>query len=315
MLIEFEESEHIYSVNGDIASISVTELLHKHGLAPDYSGVNPDILKASAEKGKTIHKDLELILNEQGYEPKTEQGKEFAKWVEENIDCGVGEQMLAYNKDGTIFVGTADFMGFMKDGSLVMGDHKTTSKFQREYISWQVSLLDYFARQLKGEKVNGHTIHWSGAKKFYCFHYYADTLKVIELDKIPDEEIERLLDCEIKGETYQRQVLAIDSELEKMFVAAENEYSALKKAMEIAKAKSDTLRAEICKLFEQQGIKSWENELLKVTYTQASDKILIDSKKLKEKYPQIYTDCQKLSKTKATIRVTNRAESDSDLEF
>ena len=45
MIVEFEEKDHIYSVNGDIASISVTELLKKHGLSPNYDGVNKQALR------------------------------------------------------------------------------------------------------------------------------------------------------------------------------------------------------------------------------------------------------------------------------
>ena len=94
MIIEFEEKGHVYSVNGEIASISVTELLAKHGLAPDYSGVDKKKLRESSAIGKEVHKDLENVLNVAGYEPKTQQGKQFKEWVEQNLDCGVGEQML-----------------------------------------------------------------------------------------------------------------------------------------------------------------------------------------------------------------------------
>ena len=63
MEIGFEEKGHIYSINGEIASISVTELLTKHGLAPNYNGTSRAKLKESAEIGKAVHKDLENILN------------------------------------------------------------------------------------------------------------------------------------------------------------------------------------------------------------------------------------------------------------
>ena len=106
MIVDFEEKGHIYSVNGEIASISVTELLAKHGLAPDYSGISKAKLKESADNGKAVHKDLEDILNVAGYEPKTEQGKHFAEWVKENLDCGVGEQKLGYEYNGLIIAGT-----------------------------------------------------------------------------------------------------------------------------------------------------------------------------------------------------------------
>lgn len=307
MIIEFEEKGHIYTVNGDIAGISVTELLAKHGLAPDYSGINKQKLRESADKGKEVHKDLEDVLNIAAYKPKTEQGKHFAKWVKENLDCGVGEQMLAYEYKGLIIAGTADVMAIGKDRTLIVADHKNTAKFHREYVSWQVSILDYFARKLGREKVNGKILGWKGAKEFYCFHYNPKTgeMKVHELEKVADEEIERLIECEYKNEIYQRTVLVIDPELEQKYLLAEEKFMAIEKQAKELQNARDELRAELLKLFEQQGIKSWESRdgKLLVTYVAPSEQLRVDSAKLKTKYPQVFTECQKLSKVKAQIRV------------
>lgn len=314
MIIEFEEKDHIYTVNGEIAGISVTELLAKHGLAPDYSGINKQKLRESADKGKEVHKDLEDVLNIAAYKPKTEQGKHFAEWVKENLDCGVGEQKLAYEYKGLIIAGTADIMAIAKDKTLIVADHKNTAKFHREYVSWQVSILDYFARKLGREKVNGKILGWKGAKEFYCFHYDPKTgeMKVYELEKIADEEIERLIECEYNNEIYQRAVLVIDPELEQKYLLAEEKFMEFEKqGKELQKARDD-LRTELLKLFEEQGIKSWESRdgKLLVTYVAPSEQLRVDSTKLKTKYPQVFTDCQKLSKVKAQIRVKVRGEDD-----
>lgn len=307
MIVEFEEKGHIYTVNGEIAGISVTELLAKHGLAPDYSGINKQKLRESADKGKEVHKDLEDVLNIAAYKPKTEQGKHFAKWVKENLDCGVGEQKLAYEYKGLIIAGTADVMAIGKDRTLIVADHKNTAKFHREYVSWQVSILDYFARKLGREKVNGKILGWKGAKEFYCFHYNPKTgeMKVHELEKVADEEIERLIECEYNNEIYQRAVLVIDPELEQKYLLAEEKFMAIEKQAKELQDVRDELRAELLKLFEQQGIKSWESRdgKLLVTYVAPSEQLRVDSAKLKTKYPQVFTDCQKLSKVKAQIRV------------
>lgn len=314
MIIEFEEKDHIYTVNGEIAGISVTELLAKHGLAPDYSGINKQKLRESADKGKEVHKDLEDVLNIAAYKPKTEQGKHFAEWVKENLDCGVGEQMLAYEYKGLIIAGTADIMAIAKDKTLIVADHKNTAKFHREYVSWQVSILDYFARKLGREKVNGKILGWKGAKEFYCFHYDPKTgeMKVYELEKIADEEIERLIECEYNNEIYQRAVLVIDPELEQKYLLAEEQFMAIEKQAKELQSVRDEFRAELLKLFEEQGIKSWESRdgKLLVTYVAPSEQLRVDSTKLKTKYPQVFTDCQKLSKVKAQIRVKVRGEDD-----
>ena len=241
MIVNFEEKGHIYSVNGEIASISVTELLTKHGLSP-YSGANKAKMKESADVGKAIHKDLEDILNVASYEPKTEQGKQFAEWVKENLDCGVGEQMLGFESNGLVIAGTADVMAIAKDKTLSIADHKNTSHFHREYVSWQVSILDYFARKLGKEKINGKLLNWKGAKRFICFHYDPKTGKMTahELNKVADEEIERLLDCELRDEIYQRPTLVIDPELQQKYLQAEENFIAFEKQIKaVQKVRDD----------------------------------------------------------------------------
>lgn len=310
MLIEFDESTHTYFVDGDVANISVTELLAKHGLAPDYSGVNKKSLAYASKRGKEVHKDLENIFNKKDYTPTTKQGEQFAKWVKENVDCGVGEQMLAYNYKSMIFVGTADVMAIMKDGAYMVGDHKNTSKFHREYVSWQVSLLDYFARKLGTRNVNGKQIIWKGATKFYCFHYDPKIfeMRVYELDKVPDREIERLLECEYQGEIYTRQELAIDKRFAEKFEKAEQYVLQVQETLRMAEENARKYREEMLSYFEQQGIKSWETENIKVTYVPQMERLSVDSKALKEKYPNAYSECQKLNKVKAQLRIKKRGD-------
>lgn len=315
MIVNFEEKGHIYSVNGEIASISVTELLTKHGLSP-YSGAKTSKMKESADVGKEIHKDLEDILNVASYEPKTEQGKQFAEWVKENLDCGVGEQMLGFENNGLVIAGTADVMAIAKDKTLIIADHKNTSQFHREYVSWQVSILDYFARKLGKEKINGKLLNWKGAKRFICFHYDPKTGKMTphELNKVADEEIERLLDCELHDEIYQRPMLVIDPELQQKYLQAEENFIAFEKQVKAVQKVRDDLRAEMLRLFEEQGIKSWESPdgKLLVTYIPQTEQVRVDSTKLKDKFPQVFTECQKLSKVKSQIRVTVRGEDDGE---
>lgn len=308
MFIDFEEKQHIYSVNGEIASISVTELLAKHGLAPNFEGVNKNKLKESAEIGKRVHKDLENILNKAKYTPKTPQGVNFNKWVKKNLDCGVGEQMLAYEYNGMIIAGTADVMGILKNGKYLIADHKNTAKFHREYVSWQVSLLDYFARKLEGEKVNGIRINWKSADKLICFHYNKKTgeMTVYELEKIPDIEIERLIKCEYKGEKYKRPVLVVDNEIREQFLQAEKRLAEIELERKNAEKTVKELREKFCELFEQQGIESWisPNGLIKVTYVAPCDSLTVDTRKLKDNYPQVFDKCQKLTKKKSYVKVT-----------
>ena len=311
MLIDFDEKSHTYSVNGDIASISVTELLAKHHLAPNFDGVDKNLMKKAAEEGRKVHADLEKIFNEEKYELETPQAKEFEKWVKEKVKCGVGEQLLAYDYKGMTIAGTADVMGFMKDGSLFVGDHKNTAQLNKEYVSWQVSLYDYFARQLKGEKLNGKPFNWQGAEQFYYFHYDKKNdgkLDVIPLEKVPDIEIEKLLEKEYNGEIYERPALVVAPELQLEFTKRQKSIIRLKKQLESAEQKMESVREKLIELFEQQNIIKWEADGMTVTYIAPTETHTIDSAKLKRELPQVYDRYQKVSKKKATVRITVKGE-------
>lgn len=316
MIVDFDKDNHCYSVDGEIATISVTELLRKHGLAPSYKGASSKALKEKAEIGTEVHKDLENILNLKGYKPTTKQGEHFEKWVEENLDCGVGEQMIGYQHNGLTIAGTADIIGILKTGEVLIADHKNTSTFYRESVTWQVSLLDYFLRKLGTDMINGQELNWKGATKFYCFHYNPKTceMEVKELAKVPDSELERLLDCELKGEKYQRPKLVIPKEMQLDFEKAEEELAFVELNYKLAKERAENLRSQLCKLFEEQNIKSWEspNGKLRVTYTEPVDVVSLDKDLVKKKYPMVYSECQKLTKRKASVRITNR-EKDEEL--
>lgn len=311
MEILLDESNHQYTVDGEIASISITELLAKHHLAPDYGKVDKKVLKAKAEEGKKVHKDLENLLNKAKYKAETPQGEAFDKWVDENVDCAVGEQPFAYKYNTMLVCGTADVVGQLKDGSWFVGDHKTTSAFNRSYVSWQVSLLDYFARQCSGQTINGHRINWVGATKFYCFHYNElGELKVYELDKVDDGEIERLLNAEFNNEIYLPTQLIVDNELITNIEDLEIQVAVMERQLELTKQRAEFERQKLLKLFEEQRVISWESPsgLVKITYIAPHERMNVDTKKLKEKYPQAYEECQKPTQIKASLRINVRED-------
>lgn len=316
MQIELLEKTHTYLVNGDIASISVTELLAKHKLAPDYSDVKKEILKDKASKGKTVHKDIENILNSKAYTPTTPQGEQFLEWASKNLDCAVGEQPLALDFNGMIICGTCDIMGFTKDGNAFICDTKTTSKIYKDTVAWQVSLLDYMARNCGDDIINGKEFHWKGASKFLCHHYdlKENAFREIELEKVPDEEIEKLLNCEYNNEIYEQKVLVIDEDLKAQIEKAEVELKEIETAYKEAEKKAKELREQLCEAFRTQNVKSWESadKSILITYVCQTQRMSVDSTKLKKEFPRAYELCQKISTVKDSVQVKLRNDESED---
>lgn len=313
MYITMDEKTHTYFVDGQIADISVTELLHKHGLAPNYDGVDEEVLNAARERGKSVHADIEKYIMADGYIPETREGLAFAHWAEMKTEWALAEQKLAIEWKGKFIACTADLLAVLaleKGPSVsVIADHKTTSRFQREYVSWQVSIYDFIARHIGRQMINDKVFYWQGAEKFLCFLYDKEgKMEVKECDKIPDSEIERLLECELKGERYTRRELVLPDEMGLELNAAEETLVFYEKAYKAAKERSDKARAALTAEMERQGVFNYESDRLKVSYRAASESVIVDSTRLKKEQPKLFAEYSKISKRKATVIISVKGE-------
>ena len=59
--VTFDVAKHLYK-RGETPLISVTQLLKKHGLAPDYGAVPADVLERKAALGTAIHAEIENYI-------------------------------------------------------------------------------------------------------------------------------------------------------------------------------------------------------------------------------------------------------------
>ena len=64
------------------------------------------------------------------------------------------------------------------------------------------------------------------------------------------------------------------------------------------------MREQLEAAMEQYGIKSFENDLVKITYTEPTTRTSVDSAKLKKNHPDVYAECSKVSEVKGSVRIT-----------
>ena len=73
-----------------------------------------------------------------------------------------------------------------------------------------------------------------------------------------------------------------------------------KKAIE---AREKDMREKLKAAMEQFGVKSFDNDLVKVTYIAATTSRTVDTAALKKKYPAIAEECSKVSNKSAYIKI------------
>lgn len=285
----FDKETHTYTLDGK-PLISVTQLMEKHGLSPNYNGVDEDTLKVSAERGTLIHKEIESYIKK-GEIGFTEEVAQFVSYVRENkVDIKGSE--VTFNND--LVAGTCDLIINSRKGYLIVADIKTTSTLHKDSVAWQLSLYAY----LSGNKTMNHG---------QAFHFTNEGLKVVDIPLKPVEEVEKLLECERKGEIYKQELIVEGYELAKLYEAEQI----------IIKAKEEQKRAEetqkevynaILKAMEEQGVKTYETDTMKITYVAPTTRVTLDTTRLKKENPLVAKAYEKETETKASLRITLKGD-------
>lgn len=296
----FDPETHTYFLNGK-PLISVTQLLKKHGLAPDYSGVDEETLNRAAERGTLIHNEIEDYIKsgEVGFTP------ELVSFIERFKTVGydfVASEVAVHND---VIAGTIDLIldSVAPDNEEYIIDFKTTSSINFEAVSWQLSLYAYL-RAVTAER------YFSVKTKLQEWHFQPDgSLRVIDIPLQPWEEIERLLECERNGETYTRNLEGIVTDAQVAEIEyAENLIAEADRQKKEAEARLDGIKASLQAEMEKRGIKSFETDRLKLTYVLPGERTTIDSARLKKELPDIAAQFSKTTSTAASLRITFKGD-------
>lgn len=94
------------------------------------------------------------------------------------------------------------------------------------------------------------------------------------------------------------------TQIDKQDLAIIEEFYNLEKQAKEIKARQADLRADLVEIMEDYAVKSWENNLFKVTYVGTTSRQSLDSKALKTKYPDVYEEFTKESTVKPSVRIT-----------
>ena len=288
--LTFIEDTHEYFLD-DKKLISVTQLMQKHGLAPNYGDVPSEVLRAKAERGSLVHKEIEEYIKEGNIG--------FTNELIEFINADKGEVLKSeFKVNNDIVAGTVDLLLY-KNNEYIIADLKTTSELHIDAVSWQLTIYAYLLGQINPMiKVT----------KGQAFHFNKDgKLNIVDIVLKPFEEIERLMECERNNEKFELKKIASDEQLMQLL-----EVEALIKSIEEKKKKAEEqakeLMAELMKAMEANGVKSFENDLIRITYIAPSTRQSIDSAKLKKEQPAIYASYLKSSEVKASLRITLKEE-------
>ena len=182
--LEYIDSTHTYLFNGLVIP-SITQILSKK-FGHKYDNVRPDVLKNAAERGTRIHQAIQDFC-ESGTEDDSQELYNF-KFLKKMykfavLKCEV--PVVIFENKKPIAAGRLDLLLKNKNGAIEIGDIKTTSTLDKEYLAYQLNLyrIGYEQSYNATNQISGlKGIHLREEKRKYVDIPVNDT-KIFELLK------------------------------------------------------------------------------------------------------------------------------------
>lgn len=294
--LKFDEETHTYTLNGN-KLISVTQLLSKHHLSPDYSGVNQELLKTSAEYGNMVHKEIEEWIKFGTFTNNSLELQSFINWLDISGYEIIDSEYLVCND---IIGGKVDLLLRHKESDVyVIVDIKTTSVVHQESVSWQVSLYNHFDEEI--------------ALLGMCLHFLKDgSLEIVSAPLKTPKDIEKLIECERNGELFQYELDNLNNalaDLSKVETLIAN-YKALIKQ---AEAEQKTIHEQIRKEMESRNIKTLPLTNMTITIVADSERRTFDKKAFEKDHPEIdLSKYDKVTPVKGGLKITLKENKENE---
>ena len=299
----FDPVSHTYLTDDGVMLIGVTELMKKHGLGADYSGIPEAVLNKAAEEGTALHKEIEDYDNHISV-LRTPLIEDYAKLCHENGLIFVQSEYLV--SDGEMVASSIDGVYGLKNrnrknNEVVLVDYKATLKLHTRPLAWQLGIYKVFFERLNPDlKVVA----------CYCLHLDKKTKSIkglVPIEPVSEAEVEALLQAEREGRIYIDQhdeptaeLVLTDEELAS-YVAQASEVARLK---EQAKAIEDGLKALDKRVLDYM----LEHDLVTLPggggefrLKRAYERTTIDTERFKKMQPGLFEQYSKTTTVAASI--------------
>ena len=298
-LVHFDEQSHTYTTADGVVLSGVTSII-KQVLFPDkYRCIPDEVLAKAAKRGTAIHnecEDINLLGASSLSDFSSMEARNYHRLLEENNITMIASEYLV--SDESVVATMIDCID--DQGNLY--DIKTTATLDTDSLSWQLSFCDYlFVRQ--------NILLDRPSSRLYGIWLRGDTARIVEVERKTDEEIERVLQVYLNGDTIAPKPTVFSSPEEEALVKISEQEEAiisLKQMLDYHEAKKQESLDLLKEKMEREGIKKLETPRLLVTLVAESTSSTFDSKRFKEDHPELASQYLKQTTRKGYVKITLR---------
>lgn len=303
------EGLHAYML--DLEELTgVTTVLKQVLFYDKYNGISEDVLRRAAARGTAIHEAVQAHLLGIPYDPapdtlefKAEAARALESWqayergseLQTMVETECVEYLVSNEQD---IASKIDVVFKNRGGEgYTLADIKTTSEFDEEYLSWQLSIYADFFRQQTGQQVSMLIAMWYNRSR--------GTWQVIQVKDKGHDAVQSLIDDWRKG--LQREVAKVETQYPAPVIELGQMYRDIENEIKRLTAERDEFRKGLMGLMKENGIKSVELEGFRATYIEPTERRSFDVKKLLALHPELeaeINDCYKTSQVSESIKIT-----------
>ncbi len=268
--VKFNQEKHEYWL-GDKKLQGITGVLERRLFPDKYKFVSKEKMKESAEWGSFIHEQIELT-DSLGVKPEITEVQNYLKLKEEN-----GMKILANEytvSDMENYATNIDGVYDVEENVVDIADYKTTAKFDKESVSWQLSICAYFLEK-DNPKVK--------VRKLYGIWLRGDIARLIEVQRKPVELVKELLHADINDMPF-----TWASEIPDYVSIEEESIIALSQRKAEIDEELEKIKADLMQRMAADGKKSIDTGKVLITLKAASVQKRFDSKQLMADNEDLY---------------------------
>ena len=210
--------------------------------------------------------------------------------ADNKLTCLATEYIVSDNER---FASAIDLVMANKKGEICLVDLKRTSELHFEEVALQLSIYKRWFERMNPTLEVAH---------IYVLRLRDNECDFVELNPVSDGFFKGLIEAYNKGLPFVP--FHFYGILPSQLSSAEEQITYWIAKVDEIKAKVEDLKSGLYDLMEQYNVKSWKGEKVSITRVLPSVSVSVDSKKLKESYPDIYKECLKQSKRKGSLKIT-----------
>lgn len=286
--VSLDAENHVYTLpSGEVLS-GITCVLNKY-ISPDkYDNVPAEVLERAKERGSAIHADIACWID--GFSgADTPEVKAFAEWA-----AGAELYSECLVSDGICYASAIDVVRHFGDNQVHLYDIKTTSVVDEEYCRWQLSIYAYFMN-LAGFDVVGASV----------LHVKDGAIKELPVVLVGSEHVKEMLQAYAGGEDWHNPFVgdALPEEVANNICVLDHTIAGLKEQLKYAEGQMEEFKARLLELMKENDLTAIKTDQVAISIKKAYQRTSIDSKRLKEQYPEIAKECEKVTEVAENLTI------------